>query len=243
MRSAARSPTSWTRLRAIAARHAPAVLRVELRRRGHGADRPDREARAADPRLHARHRAPARGDARADRPRARALRPADRRLRARRARACRRFVRAHGVNAFYDSVELRKGCCAIRKAEPLAARWPARARGSPACAARNRSPAPTLPIEEFDAAHGLPKFNPLADWSDDDVWAYLRAHDVPYNALHDRGYPSASAARPARARSSRARTSAPAAGGGKRPSTRNAGCTAPIPIVARMPSRRRRSQP
>ena len=47
-----------------------------------------------------------------------------------------------------------------------------------------------IAIEEFDQAHGLPKFNPLADWSDDDVWTYLRANDVPYNALHDRGYPS-----------------------------------------------------
>ena len=47
-----------------------------------------------------------------------------------------------------------------------------------------------LAIEEFDAVHGLPKFNPLADWSHDEVWTYLRANDVPYNALHDRGYPS-----------------------------------------------------
>ena len=44
--------------------------------------------------------------------------------------------------------------------------------------------------QEFDAAHGLPKFNPLVDWTEDDVWAYIRARDVPYNALHDRGYPS-----------------------------------------------------
>ena len=47
-----------------------------------------------------------------------------------------------------------------------------------------------LAHEEFDAVHGLPKFNPLADWSEDDVWTYIRARDVPYNALHDRGYRS-----------------------------------------------------
>jgi phosphoadenosine phosphosulfate reductase len=47
-----------------------------------------------------------------------------------------------------------------------------------------------LAVEEHDAANGLPKFNPLADWDDADVWDYLRAHGVPHNALHDRGYPS-----------------------------------------------------
>ena len=61
--------------------------------------------------------------------------------------------------------------------------------GSRACAASNGHALGTA-IEEFDAEHGLPKFNPLADWSDDDVWHYIRAHDVPYNALHDHGYPS-----------------------------------------------------
>ena len=99
-------------------------------------------------------------------------------------------MRAHGVDAFYDSVELRKDCCAIRKSSRCPARWPAKARGSPACAASNRSRGADLPVEEFDAAHGLRKFNPLADWSNDDVWDYIRANDVPYNALHDRGYPS-----------------------------------------------------
>ena len=43
---------------------------------------------------------------------------------------------------------------------------------------------------EFDATHVLHKFNPLAEWSNDEVWSYIRAQGVPYNALHDRGYPS-----------------------------------------------------
>jgi len=47
-----------------------------------------------------------------------------------------------------------------------------------------------LKVQEWDAEHGLQKFNPLADWSDDDVWRHIRQHSVPYNALHDRGYPS-----------------------------------------------------
>ena len=47
-----------------------------------------------------------------------------------------------------------------------------------------------LAVQEHDAAHGLEKFNPLADWSEAEVWEYLRANEVPYNALHERGYPS-----------------------------------------------------
>ena len=44
--------------------------------------------------------------------------------------------------------------------------------------------------EEWDEARGVWKFNPLVDWSEDDVWAYVREHDLPYNALHDSGYSS-----------------------------------------------------
>jgi phosphoadenosine phosphosulfate reductase len=47
-----------------------------------------------------------------------------------------------------------------------------------------------LPIREYDAEHGLEKFNPLIDWTQDEVWSYIRSNDVPYNALHDQGYPS-----------------------------------------------------
>jgi phosphoadenosine phosphosulfate reductase len=100
------------------------------------------------------------------------------------------FVREHGVNAFYRSVEQRKACCGVRKVETLKralagkGAWVA---GLRRAQADSRS---TVAEEEFDAVHGLPKFNPLADWSQDDVWQYLRAHHVPYNELHDRGYPS-----------------------------------------------------
>ena len=47
-----------------------------------------------------------------------------------------------------------------------------------------------LAVEEFDAERGIPKFNPLADWSDRDVWRFISDHDLPYNPLHDRGYES-----------------------------------------------------
>ena len=47
-----------------------------------------------------------------------------------------------------------------------------------------------IAVEEVDAIHGLSKFNPLADWTRDDVWSYVKIHRLPYNALHDRGYAS-----------------------------------------------------
>ncbi len=56
---------------------------------------------------------------------------------------------------------------------------------------REQSPtrAEARPVE-WDAARGVWKFNPLVDWTDNDVWAYVREHDLPYNALHDTGYSS-----------------------------------------------------
>ncbi len=101
-----------------------------------------------------------------------------------------RYVREHGANAFYQSVPLRQQCCAIRKTEPLSralAGSGAWVTGQRRAQALSRQ---SLQAEEFDAAHGIPKFNPLAAWSEDDVWAYVRAHDVPTNALHAQGYPS-----------------------------------------------------
>ncbi len=100
------------------------------------------------------------------------------------------YVSANGLNAFYDSVELRKRCCHIRKVEPLARALAGRdawITGQRRAQSVTRS---QLPLREQDAAHGIVKLNPLADWGETEVWAYLRERDVPYNALHDRGYPS-----------------------------------------------------
>jgi phosphoadenosine phosphosulfate reductase len=106
------------------------------------------------------------------------------------AAAAEGYVREHGLNAFYRSIDLRERCCAIRKTEPLARALAGRGAWITGLRRGQSTTRRDLRIEEFDAAHGLPKFNPLADWTDDDVWAYVRAHDVPYNPLHDRGYPS-----------------------------------------------------
>ena len=100
------------------------------------------------------------------------------------------YVRQNGLNAFYDSVEMRKECCRIRKVDPLN-RALAGQRAWITGQRRAQSATRTdLSVQEDDAAHGMAKFNPLADWSEEDVWHYIRSNDVPYNPLHDRGYPS-----------------------------------------------------
>lgn len=100
------------------------------------------------------------------------------------------YVRNHGPNAFYDSVELRKQCCFIRKVLPLRR---ALAGKQAWITGLRREQAPTrkdLGVQEWDTSHAMHKFNPLMDWSHADIWAYLRHYKVPYNALHDKFYPS-----------------------------------------------------
>ena len=99
-------------------------------------------------------------------------------------------VTRYGINGFYDSIEARKACCHARKVEPLQrvlagkGAWVTGLR-----VAQSTTRAGVEPIAP-DAANGLIKVSPLADWSEDEVWAYIRANNVPYNALHDQGYPS-----------------------------------------------------
>lgn len=100
------------------------------------------------------------------------------------------FVRRDGVNAFYRSVDLRKACCAVRKTQPLARALAGKRAWITGLRREQSITRAAVGVTEHDAAHGIAKFNPLADWSHDDVWSYIRARAVPYNALHDRGFPS-----------------------------------------------------
>ena len=106
------------------------------------------------------------------------------------ASAVAEYVSSYGLNAFYDSVEMRKECCRIRKVEPLSR---ALAGNKAWVTGQRRAQSSTrgeLHVQEDDAAHDMQKFNPLADWSEEDVWHYIRSNNVPYNPLHDKGYPS-----------------------------------------------------
>ena len=100
------------------------------------------------------------------------------------------YARAHGINAFYESVELRKGCCHVRKVEPLQRALSGKKAWITGLRARQSTTRDGLPVQSFDASNGLEKFNPLADWREKEVWAYIKRHRVPYNALHDKFYPS-----------------------------------------------------
>jgi phosphoadenosine phosphosulfate reductase len=100
------------------------------------------------------------------------------------------YVAGHGADAFFASLELRKRCCAIRKVEPLARALQGKRAWVTGLRRAQAATRDAIPVRAFDAVHGIEKFNPLVDWSEDDVWAYVREHGVPYNRLHDQGYRS-----------------------------------------------------
>lgn len=100
------------------------------------------------------------------------------------------YVRDHGINAFYQSQALRKACCAVRKLEPLKRALAGRNAWITGLRREQSITRDAVDFSEWDEGNGLQKLNPLADWTDADVWAYIRHFNVPYNALHDHHYPS-----------------------------------------------------
>jgi phosphoadenosine phosphosulfate reductase len=99
------------------------------------------------------------------------------------------FVGRHGEDAMRQSVELRKACCAMRKVEPLERMLAGRDAWITGLRREQSDERGDVPFETVDDA-GRAKLSPLADWSWADVWHYIGQHDVPYNELHDRFYPS-----------------------------------------------------
>lgn len=102
-----------------------------------------------------------------------------------------RFVGEHGPNPFYRSLELRVGCCEIRKVAPLARALAGLDAWITGQRRAHQSTRRGIVVVERDIAHGgMVKLNPLAAWNDEQVWDYVRAHDLPYNALYDQGFTS-----------------------------------------------------
>jgi phosphoadenosine phosphosulfate reductase len=104
--------------------------------------------------------------------------------------AVERLEKEKGWYSFRDSIESRVECCRIRKVEPLRralAGLDAWITGLRRGQAVTRTAVAKV---ERDATFGLVKINPLADWTEEQVWDHIRRHDVPYSALHDRGFPS-----------------------------------------------------
>ena len=107
------------------------------------------------------------------------------------AEAVESLERSKGFYSFRESVENRKECCGVRKVEPL---WRALRDTDAWITGLRRAQAVTRThidkIQPDDAHPGLFKINPLADWSEEDVWGYIKKNAVPYNRLHDAGYRS-----------------------------------------------------
>jgi phosphoadenosine phosphosulfate reductase len=99
------------------------------------------------------------------------------------------FVHRNGERAMYNSVELRKACCAVRKLEPLGRLLDGKTAWITGLRRDQSDQRAEVPASEHDA-DGRIKYNPLADWSWGDVWHYIATRDVPYNSLHDQFYPS-----------------------------------------------------
>ena len=100
------------------------------------------------------------------------------------------WVGEHGINGFRDGLEQRRGCCATRKVEPfrraIAGRdaWVTGIRRG-----QSASRAQATPVE-WDREYGLHKVSPLLEWSEKEIWEYIRKKRLPYNTLHDSGFPS-----------------------------------------------------
>ena len=99
--------------------------------------------------------------------------------------------REKGFHSFRESVDNRKECCGIRKVEPL--KRALKGLGAWITGLRRDQSITRSGVEkvEIDEAHNrIVKINPLADWTHEEVWAYIKKNSVPYNKLHDLGYPS-----------------------------------------------------
>jgi phosphoadenosine phosphosulfate reductase len=100
------------------------------------------------------------------------------------------FVTNNGINAFYESIDLRKSCCGIRKVEPLKRAlegvdiWVTGLRGD---SENGRS---DIPVVTWDETFNLIKYNPLINWTVNDVKDYIKKYNIPYNPLHDKGFAS-----------------------------------------------------
>ena len=100
------------------------------------------------------------------------------------------YVQNNGINAFYQSIDMRKACCHMRKVEPLQRALKGKQAWITGMRAEQATTRANLPVQEFDEGNKLEKFNPLSDWTEQEVWGYIRLHQVPYNKLHDAFYPS-----------------------------------------------------
>jgi phosphoadenosine phosphosulfate reductase len=97
---------------------------------------------------------------------------------------------SQGANGFYHSLEARLTCCQARKIEPFRRAIAGYAAWLTGVRREQSADRARMQSHAWDEQHGLYKVSPLLDWTEADVWGYIRARDLPYNVLHDRHYPS-----------------------------------------------------
>lgn len=101
-----------------------------------------------------------------------------------------KMVKEEGINLFYAGIEQRKRCCQVRKIQPLKRAF----QGLEVwiCGLRKEQSVTRhdMQMVEWDAQNQLIKLNPLIDFTEEQVWDYIKANHVPYNKLHDKGFPS-----------------------------------------------------
>lgn len=100
------------------------------------------------------------------------------------------MVREKGFNLFYESIDNRKLCCHVRKVEPLNRALQGLKAWMTGLRREQVVTRAAVKKVEWDEAHQMYKINPLTEWTWNQVWEYIRANKVPYNKLHDQGYPS-----------------------------------------------------
>ncbi len=105
-------------------------------------------------------------------------------------KAVESLVNAKGVSSFYESIENRKECCGIRKVEPLKRALAGQKIWITGIRADQSGTRKDFPQVEWDESHRLIKFHPILNWSLSQVRDFIKAHNVPYNPLHDQGFPS-----------------------------------------------------
>jgi phosphoadenosine phosphosulfate reductase len=101
-----------------------------------------------------------------------------------------KMVNEKGVNLFYDSIENRKQCCFLRKIEPLKRALPGNEVWITGLRKDQSLTRFYTQLVEWDETFKIIKVNPLLNWTEKEVWKYIQEHDVPYNELHDKGFPS-----------------------------------------------------
>ena len=106
------------------------------------------------------------------------------------AEALEAYLNELGPNAFYQSVENRKRCCNVRKLEPLKRALAGNEVWITGLRAQQSVTRTDMQVFEWDDHFKIQKCNPLIDWSEKEVWDYIKTNEVPYNTLHDNGYPS-----------------------------------------------------